>query len=113
MDRRQGPGWFSVCTLVTGDAVLSVLVLPASVPLAQAQVPYGRLALEVHAGYGGGGFHADELVGVGITYRFATHLEGTGFVTAVVARSTGRAVFAAPALRLVLMHGPVRPYPRP
>jgi hypothetical protein len=80
------------------------------VPAAGAQISPHSLALELHAGYGGGGIHPDGLVGGGLTYRFGTHFEGTGFMTAVVARSSGRAVFAGAGLRLLPTRGSVRPY---
>lgn len=74
--------------------VTALLGLLPLVPAARAQTSPHGLALELHAGYGGGGTHPDELVCGWLTYRFGAQLEGTGFVTAVVARSSGRAVFA-------------------
>jgi hypothetical protein len=92
-------------TLAT--ALLGLLPL---VPAARAQTSPHGLALELHVGYGGGGSHPDELVGGGLTYRFSPYVEGTGFMTAVVARSSGRAVFAGAGLRLIPTRGRFRPY---
>jgi hypothetical protein len=81
----------------------------AFVTTASAQGPLGGFALELHSGYGGGGRHPDGLLGGGLIYHLDSRLDATGFMTAVVARPEGRAVFAGLGLR-VGMGKAIRPY---
>jgi hypothetical protein len=81
----------------------------AFVPTASAQSPLRGFALELHTGFGGGGRHPDGLLGGGLIYHLGSHLDATGFMTAVAARPEGRAVFAGSGLRLGL-GGAIRPY---
>jgi hypothetical protein len=75
-----------------------------------AQTHQPGFGLELHVGYGGGGLHRDHLAGGGIDYRFGAHLEMLGFLTAVVARPGGRAVFGGLGPRVFPTGGTVRPY---
>jgi hypothetical protein len=93
-----------------GRCLMAVLLLLPLTSIAHAQAPAGSTALELHVGYGGGGLHPDELVGAGVSYRFWAKLDGIGFITAVVAQPTGRAVFTGMGLRLNALRGSVRPY---
>jgi hypothetical protein len=105
-------GAISIQTAVTALIRLSLAVLVCQLltSFVEAQTPAGGGSLELHAGYGGGGTHPDGLVGGSIAYRFAANLDAIGFVTAVTARPTGRAVFVAPGLRLTPVSSAVRPY---
>jgi hypothetical protein len=91
-------------------SVLFVLAASQPISAAGAQAHRPGFGLELHVGYGGGGLHRDHLVGGGIGYRFGAHLEMTGFLTAVVARPGGRAVFGGLAPRVFPTGGTVRPY---
>jgi hypothetical protein len=68
------------------------------------------LGVEVHAGYGGGGLHADALVGGGLGYHLGPRFEATGFLSALAARPEGRVVFAGLGLRVAPLGGMIRPY---
>lgn len=89
--------------------VAALLGAVALVTTASAQGPLGRFALELHAGYGGGGLHPDGLFGGGVTYHLSSRVDASSFMTAVTARPEGRAVFAGLGLRVGLK-GAVRPY---
>lgn len=102
--RRALPG----CAVPCGR--LAFFILLFHVPAAAAQYSAARASLELHAGYGGGGTHSDGLIGGGLSYSFGATVEGTTFLTAVIARPEGRAVFGGAGVRLTLLHGAVRPY---
>jgi hypothetical protein len=89
-----------------------LLLLAANQPISPggAQTHQPGFGLELHVGYGGGGLHRDHLVGGGIGYRFGAHVEMAGFLTAVVARPGGRAVFGGLGPRVFPTGATVRPY---
>jgi hypothetical protein len=95
----------------TGGSLLAAALISSAafVATASAQRPSGGFALELHAGYGGGGRHLDGLLGGGLIYRLDSRLDASGFLTAVAARPEGRAVFAGLGLRIGWT-GAIRPY---
>jgi hypothetical protein len=103
--------WLAALNVQYRD-VRVLLLLAANQPISPggAQTHQPGFGLELHLGYGGGGLHRDHLVGGGIGYRFGAHLETMGFVTAVVARPGGRAVFGGLGPCVFPTGGTVRPY---
>jgi hypothetical protein len=107
---RNACQWALHSNLLRPLLVASLLNSACLISIARPQTEPRGFGLEVHAGYGGGGLHPDELVGGGLTYHLGLHSDATGFLTAVVARPGGRTVFAGLGVRVGPLRGAVRPY---